>query len=114
MKDGFDEVSSGKPLDLRGHAAPNAYVPKPMTSNSPRPRWRYSKAGLVYLASDVEYRCPAVERLHWRQTTEEKGLRIHARSRAQCTTGKELRVCRWEHEEVIDRMHGMLRVTRSR
>lgn len=63
------------------------------------------------------YQCPAGERLRWRQTTEEKGLRTHSywsnacgncALRAQCTTGKERRVRRWEHEEVLERLQARL------
>lgn len=55
--------------------------------------------------------------MRWRQTTEEKGLRIHSywttacgncALRAQCTTGKERRVRRWEHEEVLERLQARL------
>jgi len=55
--------------------------------------------------------------LRWRQTTEEKGLSIHSywsnacghcALRAQCTTGKERRVRRWEHEEVLERLKARL------
>lgn len=87
-----------------------------MTSNS-KAQGRYSKAAFIYIAQDDQYQCPAGERLRWRQTTVEKGLRIHAywadacgscALKADCTTGKERRVRRWEHEDVIERMSARL------
>lgn len=93
-----------------------AYVPKPMTSNS-RAAGRFSKADFIYIARDDEYQCPAGQRLRWRQVVDEKGLNIHSywtdacRScplRSKCTTGKERRVRRWEHEEVLERVQRRL------
>ena len=93
-----------------------AYVPKPMTSNS-KAAGRFSKADFIYIRRDDEYPCPAGQRLRWRQTTLEKGINIHmywttacggCALRAQCTTGKERRVRRWEHEEVLARLQARL------
>jgi transposase len=93
-----------------------AYVPKPMTSNS-KAAGRFSKADFIYIRRDDEYQCPAGERLRWRQTTEEKGLTTHSywtdvcgscALRSKCTTGKERRVRRWEHEDVLERMQTRL------
>lgn len=93
-----------------------AYVPKPMTSNS-KAAGRFSKADFIYIRRDDEYQCPAGERLPWRQTTLEKGINVHAywtnvcggcALRAKCTTGKERRVRRWEHEEVLERLQARL------
>lgn len=93
-----------------------AYVPKPMTSNS-KAAGRFSKADFIYIRRDDEYQCPAGERLRWRQTTREKGINIHAywtnvcggcALKPKCTTGKERRVRRWEHEDVLERMQARL------
>jgi transposase len=93
-----------------------AYVPKPMTSNS-KAAGRFSKADFIYIRRDDAYQCPAGERLPWRQTTLEKGINIHTywtnvcgacALRTQCTTGKERRVRRWEHEEVLERLQARL------
>jgi hypothetical protein len=93
-----------------------AYVPKPMTSNS-KAAGRFSKADFIYIRRDDEYQCPAGERLRWRQTTEEKGLTTHSywtdvcgscSLKSKCTTGKERRVRRWEHEDVLERMQARL------
>jgi hypothetical protein len=91
-------------------------VPKPMTSPS-KALGRFSKADFIYIARDDEYQCPAGERLARRQTTLEKGLQIHmywtstcgsCTLRSKCTTGKERRVRRWEHEEVLERVQSRL------
>lgn len=107
---------SGPQIKACEDAGITAYVPKPMTSNSAA-EGRFSKADFIYIQRDDEYQCPAGERLRWRQTTEEKGLRIHSywtnscgncALRAKCTTGKEGRVRRWEHEEVLERLQARL------
>lgn len=107
---------SGPQIKACEEAGITSYVPKPMTSNSAA-AGRFSKADFIYIQRDDEYQCPAGERLRWRQTTEEKGLRIHSywttacgncALRAQCTTGKERRVRRWEHEEVLERLQARL------
>jgi transposase len=92
------------------------YVPKPMTSNS-KAQGRFSKLDFIYVARNDEYMCPAGERLKWHQTTTEDGMNIRAywtyvcsncRLKAQCTTGKERRVRRWEHEAVLEKMQRRL------
>jgi transposase len=92
------------------------FVPKPMTSNA-KAEGRFSKADFIYIAKDDEYQCPAGQRLRWRQTTTENGMNISAywtavcqqcALKAQCTTGKERRVRRWEHEAVLERVQQRL------
>lgn len=92
------------------------YVPKPMTSNS-KAQGRYSKLDFIYLAQDNEYQCPAGQRLTYRHSTIEEGMKIDVYwtsvcqtcpQKMQCTTGKERRVRRWEHEDVLDTMQSRL------
>jgi transposase len=89
-----------------------SFVPKPMTSNA-KAEGRFSKADFIYIARDDEYQCPAGQRLRLHQTTTEDGMRIamywthtcpQCPLKAQCTTGKERRVRRWEHEAVLEAM----------
>jgi len=63
------------------------------------------------------HRCPAGERLTWRFTGVEAGLTAHVywssncsgcALKPQCTTGRERRVRRWEHEAVIEAMQARL------
>jgi transposase len=85
-------------------------LPKPLTSNS-KAKGRFTKQDFVYLAEDDVYRCPAGERLVYHYTNEERGLTLRRYWSAacqtcaikdQCTTGKERRITRWEHEHVLD------------
>src|SRR3546814_9179148 len=82
-----------------------------MTSNS-KAQGRYSKLDFIYVAQDNEYQCPAGQRLTYRHSTIEEGMKIDVYwtsvcqtcpQKALCTTGKERRVRRWEHEDVLDR-----------
>ena len=92
------------------------FVPKPLTSGS-KAEGRFGKQDFVYIAHDDEYRCPAGQRLIKRFTTVEAGMTLdvywssacpHCPMKAQCTTGKERRVRRWEHEAVLDAMQARL------
>ena len=85
-------------------------LPKPVTSNN-QAKGLFGREDFHYIAKDDEYRCPAGERLIWRTTTEEKGLTLHrywtseceaCDFKAQCTTGKQRRITRWEYEELLE------------
>jgi hypothetical protein len=93
-----------------------AFVPKPMTSNS-KAEGRFSKTDFIYIRKDDEYQCPAGQKLRYRYTTEEKDQNIRmywtdgcgsCAMKARCTTGRERRVRRWEHEEILERLHARL------
>src|SRR5215831_10054666 len=85
-------------------------LPKPMTSNS-KAEGRFGKQDFRYVAEEDVYICPAGERLPYRYTNEEDGLILRrywtnacqgcAIKRA-CTTSKERRITRWEHEHVLE------------
>jgi transposase len=93
------------------------YVPKPLTSGA-KADGRFGKQDFVYEPDGDVYRCPAGQRLPWRMTTVEKGMTMHSywdqascqacALKPKCTTGKERRVRRWEHEAVIDAMQTRL------
>ena len=85
-------------------------LPKPLTSGS-KAKGRFGKQDFVYLAADDVYRCPAGERLVYRFTNQEKGLTLRrywstacqgCAIKDRCTTGKQRRITRWEHEHVLD------------
>jgi len=87
-----------------------ALVPKTNTSGS-KAKGRFSKADFRYDAKANEYICPAGERLTYRYDSEEKGktLYVYWTSRcsdcplkADCTTGKERRIKRWEKEHLLE------------
>jgi transposase len=92
------------------------FLPKPQTSGS-KADGRFGKQDFVYMAKDDEYRCPAGQRLIKHMTTVEHGMTLHSYwcsvcpacpMKAQCTTGQERRVKRWEHEAVIEAMQARL------
>ena len=93
-----------------------AFVPhSPNLGN--RTNISFGKKDFRYIPEKNEYRCPANERLIWRMTSEEDGLTLHrywstncqtCALKSQCTTGKERRVIRWEHEEILRTMQGRL------
>ena len=77
----------------------------------------FGKKDFRYIPERDEYRCPANERLIWRMTSEEDGLTLHrywcthceaCSLKSQCTTGKERRVTRWEHEAILEAMQDRL------
>ncbi|AMP03172.1 IS1182 family transposase [Collimonas pratensis] len=93
-------------------------VPKPLTSGN-RAQGLFDKTDFIYLAQSDEYQCPAGQRAIWRFTTIEHGLRWHkywssacpaCPIKAQCTTGTNRRIARWEHEDVLERMQRRLNV----
>ena len=92
------------------------YVPKTLTSGG-FVAGRFGKQDFVYLPRQDVYRCPAGKHLPFRSSTVENDmlLRVYWRDdctscaiKAQCTTGKERRVRRWEHEAVLDAMQKRL------
>ena len=85
-------------------------LPKPLTSGN-RAKGRFVKQDFRYIAEDDVYICPANERLTYRYTNEEKGLTLRrywtnaclsCAIKHRCTTGRERRVTRWEHEQVLE------------
>ena len=93
-----------------------AYVPKPLTSSG-RKTGRFSKQDFVYEPEHDQYRCPAGEALTWRFVSVEHGLNLNVywatackdcSIKAQCTTGPERRIKRWEREAVLDAMQARL------
>ena len=87
-------------------------LPRPETSGN-RKKGMYVKADFAYDADADVYRCPAGETLTYRYTTEEAGLVVRrywasvcqsCPVKARCTTGKERRITRWEHEHLVDEM----------
>ena len=65
----------------------------------------------AYLPEEDVYRCPAGEKLKYSFTAEEHGQELHRYTtnacrgcaiKGRCTTGKERRITRWEHEHVLE------------
>jgi transposase len=85
-------------------------LPKPMTSGL-EARGRFGKQDFVYLGDEDVYRCPAGEKLNYHYTNEEDGQQLRrywtnvcrdCALKPRCTTGKERRITRWEHEHVLE------------
>jgi transposase len=77
----------------------------------------FGRKDFHYTPEKDEYRCPANERLIWRMTSEEQGLTVDrywssncekCSMKLQCTTSKERRVTRWEHETILESMQDRL------
>lgn len=88
------------------------FVPKPLTSSS-KAEGRFGKQDFIYIAASNEYRCPAGQLLTRRHSSVEDGMLLHCywfsgcqscSMQQQCTTGKERRLKRWEHEAVVERV----------
>jgi len=91
-------------------------VSKPHTSNAAAVG-RFDKADFIYHAERDAYLCPAGQWLDFHYTNEEAGkiLRNYWTNvcgdcpvKAKCTTGKERRVKRWEHEGILERVQKRL------
>jgi transposase len=85
-------------------------LPKPMTSNA-KAEGRFGKQDFRYVADEDVYICPAGERLAYSFTTQDNGLVLRryltnvcqrCAIKQNCTTGKERRISRWEHEHVLE------------
>jgi hypothetical protein len=85
-------------------------LPKPMTAGN-KAKSHFGKQDFRYVKEDDVYICPAGERLAYHYTNEEKGLTLrrywtntcqHCTIKVQCTTGKERRIRRWEHEHILE------------
>ena len=86
------------------------YLPKPQTSGN-MAKGLFGKRDFIYKHEDDEYECPAGERAIYRSSRQESGKLIRrywssacvsCTIKSQCTTGKERRISRWEHEAVIE------------
>ena len=85
-------------------------LPKPMTSGI-KAKGRFGKQDFRYAAKDDVYICPAGQKLTYRYTNEEDGLALRrywtnicqgCAIKHKCSTGKERRITRWEHEHVLE------------
>ena len=85
-------------------------LPKPQTSYA-KAQGRFGKQDFRYVAEEDVYVCPADQHLTYRYTNEEHGLARHhywttvcpsCPIKELCTTGKERRISRWEHEHVLE------------
>jgi hypothetical protein len=101
---------SGEEILACEEAGITVTLPKPHTSAN-RAKGRFVKGDFRYVAEDDVYICPAGERLVYRYTTQENGLTLRRYwtnvcqscvLKDRCTTGKERRITRWQHEHVLE------------
>ena len=101
---------NGEEIKACDDAGITVTLPKPMTSGA-KSEGRFGKQDFVYLPEEDVYRCPAGEKLKYSFTTEEHGQKLHRYTtsacrtcaiKQQCTKGKERRITRWEHEDVVE------------
>ena len=85
-------------------------LPKPVTSGI-EAKGRFGKQDFHYVAEEDVYVCPAGEKLSHHYTNEENGLVLRrywtnacqsCDIKQRCTSGKERRITRWEHEHVLE------------
>ena len=99
-----------------------AVVPKPMTWNNAA-AGLFDKRDFVYDGKSDQYRCPAgsvaIHRRTWRRSRQDpaQGKIQHkywssdcprCPMKSRCTNGKERRISRWEHEDILDVVHERL------
>ena len=92
------------------------FLPRPLTSTSTK-KGLFNKRDFIYHAENDTYRCPAGKDLTRRTETHPDDLVVYrywssecgtCQLKSKCTTGKERRVSRWEHEEVVDALDARL------
>jgi len=107
---------SGEEIVACEQAGVTVYLPKPITSGL-NVKGRFGKQDFVYVAADDVYLCPAGEQLVYHYTNEEDGKTLRrywtnacqgCALKGQCTTGKERRISRWEHEAVLEAVQARL------
>ena len=85
-------------------------LPKPLTSGA-KAKGRFGKQDFRYVAEEDAYICPAGERLVYHYTNQERGLSLRrywttacraCAIKDRCTTAKQRRIARWEHEHVLE------------
>ena len=90
------------------------YLPKNYTSGN-KAAGLYDKSDFIYDKNTDTYRCPANQVLKKRSRSIEKGKAIDSYyasylvcdqcpKKSKCTKGRERRVRRWEHEQVLDEL----------
>ena len=119
---------SGEEIKTCDEAGIKTYLPKLQTSGN-QAKGLFGKRDFIYHSGYDEYECPAGERAIFRGCRQEGGKMIRrywssscvrCSIKSQCTTGKERRISRWEHEAILDELEDrmerapdMMKVRRS-
>jgi transposase len=108
---------SGEEIKACDEAGIKTYLPKSQTSGN-QAKGLFGKRDFIYHAQDDEYECPAGERAIFRGCRQEGGKMIkrywssscvRCSIKSQCTTGKERRISRWEHEAILDELEARMK-----
>lgn len=105
---------SGDEILACENAGITTYLPKNYTSGN-RAAGLYDKSDFIYDKETDTYRCPADQVLIKRSRSLERGRAIDSYyasylvcekcpKKSKCTKGRERRVRRWEHEQVLDNL----------
>jgi transposase len=120
----FDELTvvadrgyyNGQEIRACDQAGISTYLPKVQTSGN-QAKGLFGKRDFIYHAEADEYKCPAGERATYRTTSHERGKNIRrywssacrdCEIKSRCTSDKERRISRWEHEDVLDALETRL------
>jgi len=107
---------SGEEILACKNAAITTYLPKNQTSGN-QAKGYFGKRDFSYQPETDEYLCRAGERAIYRYTRQESGKMIRrywasacitCETKPHCTTGRERRISRWEHEAVLDEVEARL------
>ena len=107
---------SGTQIFSCHEAGVSVTVPRPETSGNRR-KGKFVKADFQYDPERDVFQCPAGRELIYRYTRQEGGLNVrrywinecqNCELQHQCTSGKERRISRWEHEHLVDEMRSRL------
>jgi len=91
-------------------------LPKPITSGI-KAKGRFGKQDFRYVEAENVYVCPAGERLAFHCSNIENGLTLRrywtnvcqtCAIRDKCTTGKQRRITRWQHEHLLENIQARL------
>jgi transposase len=98
------------------NAGITVFVPKTTTSGA-KADGRFDKADFVYDQQRDQYTCPAGQKLIWRFSNIERGMKLHkywsshcqqCELKDQCTPSPNRRIARWEYEGVLESMQSRL------
>jgi transposase len=107
---------SGEEILACEKAGVTPICPRPQTSGA-KAEGRWGKQDFRYEPGTDTYRCPAGEQLTRRFSSIESGLTLQTywadacvgcAVKSRCTTGRERRIKRWEHEHVVEAMQARL------
>jgi transposase len=107
---------AGEEIKACEEAGITVYLPKILNSGA-KAEGRFGKQDFIYVAEVDVYLCPAGQQLTYRYTREEAGKKLRrywtsacqaCALKSKCTTGRERRIARWEHEAILETVQARL------